>query len=222
MHARPRRVAAVLLAVGIVAGSALALGAGASSSSAAPGSPPAVCAVRERVPAWFWHVLVIVLDLRCPPPSTTTTTTAAPATVTTTTATTPTTPTTATTPTTPTTGTTGTTVRPPTSPTSTTPPVSHLFRTFGTTRLVTCSGTPAAPVDCGPAVAVAGQVRVQGVLYTTDSNGHFIVQTGPPSGPFEVQAVLGAPPGRFLDCPVIMAPRPDVSVDPICRSFPAP
>jgi hypothetical protein len=147
------------------------------------------------MPAWLWRLLVDLLDVDCRPGGAGTSTTAA---------------------------TVPTSSRPPTTlaTTSSRPPVSHVFRVHGVTGLATCPGSPAAPGLCGPAVGTAGQVRVGGVVADTGPDGSFAVAAGPPTGTVEVQAVLATPPGRVLDCPVLVVSRGDTRVDPVCSSFP--
>jgi hypothetical protein len=115
-------------------------------------------------------------------------------------------------------------VTPTSTHTTTTRIIADSFGIEGVLLLVTCEGTPAAPVDCGPPVATAGQVRVAGYLLDTAENGFYQISR-PVSGP--VQGILPAPPGRILDCPVVNVsgsaggPR-NTRFDPVCRSFPAP
>jgi hypothetical protein len=194
------RLAAATLALGVLSGALLTLEAGATAAPrSAATTPSPLCAYRSQIPRWLWKVLAGVLRVDCgsPSPVTTTVTTMTPTTLP------------------------PTTRLPTTLTTPTTPPVSHVFRIAGVTAIVTCSGTPAAPTDCGPDVPTAGQVRINGTVYPTDAGGHFVVATGPPSGPHTVQAVFPAPAGRTLDCPTIILPTGDGVADPVCRSFPA-
>jgi hypothetical protein len=214
MITRPRRLAAAAIAFGALTGSAvtLALGNGVSPTAAALPKPSPICTARGQIPDWLWHVLVQVLDLRCPPrrPTTTTRSTG---------------PTTATEPTTPSTDTVPVTTG-PTTRTTTRPVVSHITRITVTSALVTCTGTPAARGDCGPPVPTKGKIRMSdyGGLIDTDANGQYVSSVAAGGTDPTVQAVFPTPPARILDCPTYPTSTFGLSyaVTAICYSFPAP
>jgi hypothetical protein len=106
----------------------------------------------------------------------------------------------------------------PTRPTPTRPD-TRVYTVSGTTYLITCAGTPAAPGECGAPVATAGQVIVDGQLFDTEPDGRFTVLLGPRRPQVQIQAGFPFPAGRILECPVTTASG---SADPTCYSFPAP
>jgi hypothetical protein len=125
----------------------------------------------------------------------------------------------------PPTTTTTTVIRTTTTMTTTTRIVGDVWGFEGHLGLQTCEGTPAAPVNCGPVVPTAGQIRIGSRLVTTASDGSYRA-----SGFFGgqlMQGIIPAPPGRIIDCPAVSR-QPSggglvwAHADVLCRSFPAP
>jgi hypothetical protein len=198
VNVRHRRRAGTAIVLVILLSGIAMLAATRAPAAPTPRPVSALCDARAQLPAPLWRVLVLVFHLRCGPGATTTTTTG-----------------------TRTSTTTGTTTG---TRTSTTFPVpADAWAVRGTLQLVRCSGTPAAPVDCGPPVPNAGEVVARGRTVPTDAAGNYFVAVGP--GPAAVQGRVSVPPNLIVDCPVVTVPIPEgptpADFDPVCRAFPA-
>ena len=84
----------------------------------------------------------------------------------------------------------------PTTTTTPTTPPADVFGFDGTLKVITCGGTPASPVNCGPPVATGGRVRVDDQVLTTNPDGTFHSSA---VGYVDVQGIVTPPPGQYAD-----------------------